>query len=202
MTTQPKTLELAQMWESKAESLQKWVDENDYVEFGYRPEGLRKEQADQKETAAELRRLHLHEVALREWSDKTEWAQKTCKPQELGMHRADALKQRIDRLESANQELLDALRAYQSAQKMPRYGDYQDFVWLQSKMRQEGDPAYGWVCEKHGLGYQSRCLCCHRDFERHKERKDRDSQYARDDALRAADEIARAAITKATGETE
>ena len=58
MNKQPRTLELAQMWENKAASLQKWVDENDYVEFGYSPEGLKQEQADQKETAAELRRLH------------------------------------------------------------------------------------------------------------------------------------------------
>jgi len=106
------------------------------------------------------------------------------------------------RLIASAPELLDALRAYQAAQKMPRYGDYQDFVWPQSKMRHEGEPAYGWVCEKHGLGYQSGCICCYKDFRRHQDQKDQDARYARDDALRAADEIAQSAIAKATGETE
>lgn len=55
---QPKALELAELWEARATYLQTWIDEDDYVEFGYRPEGLKKEQADQKATAAELRRLH------------------------------------------------------------------------------------------------------------------------------------------------
>ena len=30
------------------------------------------------------------------WQEKTEWVQETAKPHELGMHRADVLKQRID----------------------------------------------------------------------------------------------------------
>ena len=57
-TCAPLALKLADYWETRAKELQVWVDENDYVEFGYRPEGLKKEQADQRETAAELRRLH------------------------------------------------------------------------------------------------------------------------------------------------
>ena len=51
-----------------------------------------------KKAAAELRRLHQHELALKEWLDKTEWVQETHEAYELGMHRADALKRRIDRL--------------------------------------------------------------------------------------------------------
>ena len=31
------------------------------------------------------------------WLDKTEWVQETVKPHELGMHRADVLKQRIEK---------------------------------------------------------------------------------------------------------
>ena len=58
MTTQPEALRLAGYWETRAKDLQTWVDENDFVEFGYRPEGLKREQADQRRTAAELRRLH------------------------------------------------------------------------------------------------------------------------------------------------
>lgn len=58
MNKQPEALRLADLWDGKAKDLQTWVDENDYVEFGYRPEGLKKEQQDQFEVAAELRRLH------------------------------------------------------------------------------------------------------------------------------------------------
>jgi hypothetical protein len=39
--------------------------------------------------------------ALKEWSDKTEWVQETAQPLELGMHRADVLKQRIERLKAS-----------------------------------------------------------------------------------------------------
>lgn len=55
--------------------------------------------------AAELRRLHLHEVANAEWLEKTEWIQKSANPLECGMHRADILKQRIDRLTEENSKL-------------------------------------------------------------------------------------------------
>ena len=59
--------------------------------------------------AAELLRLGRIEHAWQMWQDKTEWVQKTSEGHELGMHRADALRQRIERLEAANAELLDAL---------------------------------------------------------------------------------------------
>ena len=41
-----------------------------------------------------------------EWSTKTEWVQQTSKPAELGMHRADVLRSRIQALELE----LDSLR--------------------------------------------------------------------------------------------
>lgn len=37
-----------------------------------------------------------HEV----WQDKTEWVQETAQPHELGMHRADVLRQRIEQLKA------------------------------------------------------------------------------------------------------
>lgn len=55
----------------------------------------------------ELRRLHQYEIAYEIWSDKTHWVQETCESHELGMHRADVLKQRIDRLQQVNQELVE-----------------------------------------------------------------------------------------------
>lgn len=62
-----------------------------------------------KLAAAELRRLHVVEAAFREWITKTEWVQKTGKPHELGMHRADVLNQRIGCLHNVNQELVAVL---------------------------------------------------------------------------------------------
>jgi len=38
-----------------------------------------------------------YKKALEAWLDKTEWVQETVKPHELGMHRADVLKQRIEK---------------------------------------------------------------------------------------------------------
>ena len=34
-----------------------------------------------------------------EWSEKTDWVQETAKAKELGMHRADILRKRIEELE-------------------------------------------------------------------------------------------------------
>ncbi|MGL4679546.1 MAG: hypothetical protein ACRCWC_09230 [Plesiomonas shigelloides] len=61
-----------------------------------------------QEAAAELRRLDRHEQATRVWSEKTDWVQETAKPKELGMHRADVLKKRIDDLTMLNAELVAA----------------------------------------------------------------------------------------------
>jgi hypothetical protein len=47
---------------------------------------------------------------LNQWVAKTDWVQETAKPGELGMHRADAMKQRIDNLQALNTELLNALK--------------------------------------------------------------------------------------------
>jgi len=47
---------------------------------------------------AEVERLN---SALDEWHGKTDWVQTTAQPMELGMHRADVLKQRIDAMNKA-----------------------------------------------------------------------------------------------------
>jgi ATP-dependent exoDNAse (exonuclease V) beta subunit len=62
-----------------------------------------------KKAAAELRRLNQHELANNVWNRKTKWVQDTVQPHELGMHRADVLLQRIDRMEEVNARLLGAL---------------------------------------------------------------------------------------------
>lgn len=40
-----------------------------------------------------------YKAAYEEWIEKTEWVQQTCKPSELGYHRADILRRRIKELE-------------------------------------------------------------------------------------------------------
>ena len=80
------------------------------------PEALRladecdEHMVDFAEAADELRRLHRHELVLQDWLDKTNWVQETAQVGELGMHRADVLKKRIEKLEASNQELLEALK--------------------------------------------------------------------------------------------
>jgi cell division protein FtsB len=55
--------------------------------------------------AAELRRLHNVKLAFDEWIDKTSWVQHTAGAQDLGKHRADVLRERIERLEAENEAL-------------------------------------------------------------------------------------------------
>ena len=38
--------------------------------------------------------------SLKDWHDKTDWVQETSKPRELGKHRADILRERIEALEA------------------------------------------------------------------------------------------------------
>ena len=60
--------------------------------------------------AAELCRLHQHELSNELWYKKTDWLQNSYTIAEVGMHRADVIKQRIDRLHSLNHELMEALK--------------------------------------------------------------------------------------------
>lgn len=55
-------------------------------------------------------RLDMVGKALDEWQEKTDWVQATVRTHELGMHRADVLRARIETLEAQRDELLDALR--------------------------------------------------------------------------------------------
>lgn len=63
------------------------------------------------EAAAELRRLHYADAQNEAWIEKTEWVQKTATDEELGMHRADVIKQRFARLSAQRDELLEALQS-------------------------------------------------------------------------------------------
>lgn len=46
-----------------------------------------------------LLELEKYREAWYEWSEKTEWIQETATAKELGMHRADVLRKRIEELE-------------------------------------------------------------------------------------------------------
>jgi hypothetical protein len=72
------------------------------------------------EAAAELRRLDQHELANNVWHEKTGWVQNTAQSHELGMHRADVMRQRIKRLEAVNVQLLEALEM--------GYADTMDYI--------------------------------------------------------------------------
>lgn len=50
--------------------------------------------------------LSLNEAALNEWFDKTDQVQETSRGKELGLHRADALKLRIQELTKALEDVL------------------------------------------------------------------------------------------------
>lgn len=60
---------------------------------------------------AENEALSRYKTAYEEWSDKTQWVQDTSSAKELGMHRADVLKQRIDWLSAENEALKDVIRS-------------------------------------------------------------------------------------------
>jgi len=115
---------------------------------------------------------------------------------------ADLLDEAADEvtgLQTANLELIEVLKANQIAEAMTTYGDSSDFVWPKSEMRKPGDTAWGWICEKHGLGYQSGCICCSGEFDEYRKRKDQTARYLRDEALREASKMARKALEKHGG---
>ena len=102
----------------------------------------------------------------------------------------------------SNKMALDALTAIQDAIGMATSGYSSDFVWPKSTMRHPGETAYGWICEKHGLGYQSGCICCAGDLMAYREQKDREARYAREDAIREASKKVRAAIAALQAEPQ
>lgn len=60
---------------------------------------------------AEIERLQNFEVAYKEFSDKTDWVQETAHWSELGMHRADVLRKRVDQIKTENTDLHATLQA-------------------------------------------------------------------------------------------
>lgn len=144
---------------------------------------------DEFYSAATVAELRAEVERLRKSNELYSFAMNTAGIDEL-KRRADAAERRVGELEAA-------LQAYQSAEAMSNYGDYSDFVFPKRSMRKEGEPACGWICEKHGLGYWGGCVCCADDFKDHQNRKDREASYARNEALSAARQLAATALTGA-----
>lgn len=132
------------------------------------------------EPAAELRRLH--ENHIKAWDVI----------HSQGVELIALKKQRT--------ELLEALKAYRKARAMSSYGDYAEIDWEYSAGPM--NPAWGGGdCTKHGRWY-GRCDLCFQDLAKLREQADRDAVHARDNALRAADELARAVIAKVEKDTQ
>lgn len=58
----------------------------------------------------ELRRLYFVEESLNQWIEKTNWVQESCQANELGLHRADVLKKRIETLQSCLFQMQEAAK--------------------------------------------------------------------------------------------
>lgn len=63
----------------------------------------------EREAALMRARMERLEAANQAWSDKTDWVQKTSQWYELGMHRADVLRTRIEHLEAERTTLVEAI---------------------------------------------------------------------------------------------
>jgi CRISPR/Cas system-associated endoribonuclease Cas2 len=66
---------------------------------------------DIQKLKAEIERLQHFEAAYKEFSDKTDWVQESAHWSELGMHRADVLRKRVDQLKTDNTDLHATLHA-------------------------------------------------------------------------------------------
>jgi predicted RNase H-like nuclease (RuvC/YqgF family) len=58
---------------------------------------------------AQAAEVEKYKVAFEEYDTRTQWVQDTAKPKELGMHRADVLRQRIEAAEAEVERLRDGL---------------------------------------------------------------------------------------------
>ena len=102
------------------------IDLKDYYEFDA---SLHCQKA-----AAELRRLHIVEKEFQQWITKTEWVQKSSQSHDLGIHRADVMKQRLDRLSDENEALRAALEQSQAVTNCHQsdypQGEQETVAWL------------------------------------------------------------------------
>lgn len=79
-------------WKRNTEALQEFLGEKTVEEVAL-------------ELLAENNRLGQIEYAFSEWIEKTDWVQSTVQASELGRHRADVLRTRIDQFKAENEAL-------------------------------------------------------------------------------------------------
>ena len=147
-----------------------------------------------EEAAAELRRLSQVETEYRERILRLEAALAKANSQAEHFEREWYL--RGDQVE----DLLAALQAYVDASAMSPYGDYSKIKWES----QQGpiNPTWGGGdCKKHGRWY-GHCHSCAHEWEKLRERADFDARWARDAALRQADQQARTLVANTASEIE
>ncbi|WP_130887469.1 hypothetical protein [Pseudomonas sp. Sample_21] len=82
-------------WKRNTEALQEFLGEKTVEEVAL-------------ELLAENNRLGQIEYAFSEWIEKTDWVQSTVQASELGRHRADVLRTRIDQFKAENEALREA----------------------------------------------------------------------------------------------
>lgn len=111
----------------------------------------------------EVASLHSFKTAYMEWGEKTDWVQDSSQPGELGMHRADVLKNRLKRKD----EIIDALRAFQMQipQDLNNYPSFSGTFTMPNfnaaQFCQEVKFSIGrTIIERHRHGVQATPVCC------------------------------------------
>lgn len=103
-------------------------------------------------------------------------------------------------MQSTEQKLREALQAYQDANEMSPYGDYSKIEWESSAG--PVNPSWGGGdCKKHGRWY-GRCYSCSDEWNNLRKSADRDAHTARENALNAAKQMARQALTLPTDDVK
>lgn len=119
-----------------------WYDTLPYGEPSYQETfeaGFEHGASSQQVEAADAR----YKFALDEWMNKTEWVQKTSKPRELGMHRADILKARIEALEKAQQVALPQVAQARWCPDVCPFTGLPFFMWIEHHETGVMTPTYG-----------------------------------------------------------
>ena len=94
--------------------------------------------SDAKAIQEHIKRLNGFEAAYLQYDEKTQWVQDTAKGKELGLHRADVLRQRIAELE-ATELKLHAKLAESVLQAQLGWGRYKNASRLNSALLAELD---------------------------------------------------------------
>lgn len=98
-------------WKRNTEALQEFLGEKTVEEVAL-------------ELLAENNRLGQIEYAFSEWIEKTDWMQSTVQASELGRHRADVLRTRIDQFKAENEALRKAIADVDGALEREYWSEY------------------------------------------------------------------------------